>query len=133
MNEWGEVVIMETVAMYLPQFHRVKENDEWWGEGFTEWTAVKQATSLYEGHKQPRIPLNDNYYDLLDKNTLYWQAELAQKYGVSGFCFYHYYFENGKKILEKPGKVCFDMFYRKIEKRLYEYYNNVDARKNYSA
>lgn len=93
---------METVAMYLPQFHRVKENDEWWGEGFTEWTAVKQATPLFEGHKQPRIPLNNNYYDLLDKNTLYWQAELAQKYDVSGFCFYHYYFENGKKILEKP-------------------------------
>lgn len=88
--------------MYLPQFHRVEENDKWWGEGFTEWTAVKQAEPLFEGHNQPKEPLNNNYYDLLDDNTLAWQAELAKHYGIEGFCFYHYYFENGRKILEKP-------------------------------
>ena len=57
---------MKIVTMYLPQFHRVAENDAWWGEGFTEWVAVRNARSLYEGHEQPKEPLNDNYYDLLN-------------------------------------------------------------------
>lgn len=95
---------LKTIGMYLPQFHRVPENDEWWGEGFTEWTAVKSAEKLFEGHNQPRIPLNDNYYDLLKKETMEWQAKLANEYGVYGFCFYHYYFKDGKKILEKPAE-----------------------------
>ena len=82
-KELGETVaIPKIISMYLPQFHRVKENDEWWGEGFTEWTAVKQADSLFDGHYQPRIPLNGNYYDLLDKETMQWQADLMKKYGI---------------------------------------------------
>ena len=95
---------MKTIAMYLPQFHRVKENDAWWGEGYTEWTAVKNAKPLFEGHDQPRVPLHENYYDLLEKSTMEEQAELAQQYGVDGFCFYHYYFKDGRKILEKPAE-----------------------------
>jgi len=90
------------LAMYLPQFHRVKENDEWWGEGFTDWTAVKNAKPLFEGHRQPIAPLNDNYYDLLNKDTMIWQANLAKRYGIDGFCIYHYWFKNGRQILEKP-------------------------------
>lgn len=93
---------LRTIAMYLPQFHRVLENDKWWGEGFTEWTTVKAAEKLFEGHLQPRTPLNNNYYDLLKKQTMEWQAGLAKEYGIDGFCFYHYYFKDGKKILEKP-------------------------------
>ena len=90
--------------MYLPQFHRVKENDEWWGEGFTDWTTVKNAKSLYTGHEQPHIPLDDNYYDLMDKKTMIWQSELMKKYNVDGMCIYHYWFKNSRKILEKPAE-----------------------------
>lgn len=93
---------MKTLAMYLPQFHRTPENDEWWGEGFTEWTAVRGAESLYEGHNQPRVPLNKNYYNLMEYNTMAWQAKLMKKYYVDGMCIYHYWFANGKRILEKP-------------------------------
>ncbi|MFI3201168.1 MAG: glycoside hydrolase family 99-like domain-containing protein [Eubacteriales bacterium] len=95
---------MKAIAMYLPQFHSVKENDEWWGEGYTDWIATKNAKSLFEGHNQPVEPLNDNYYDLLEKDTLKWQAQVAKEYNIHGFCFYHYYFENGRKILEKPAE-----------------------------
>lgn len=93
---------MNSMAMYLPQFHRVLENDKWWGEGFTEWTTVKAADKLFEGHMQPRVPLDENYYNLLDKRTMEWQAGLAKQYGIDGFCFYHYYFKDGRKILERP-------------------------------
>lgn len=92
----------KVLAMYLPQFHRVKENDEWWGEGFTEWSTVRAAKPLYPGHEQPKKPME--YYDLMDKETMYKQAEYMHQYGIDGMCFYHYYFENGKKILEKPAE-----------------------------
>lgn len=92
---------MKIIAFYLPQFHNIPENDEWWGDGFTEWVNVKNAKPLYEGHIQPKEPLNDNYYNLLDDNVKIWQARIAKKYGVYGFCYYHYWF-NGKLLLEKP-------------------------------
>lgn len=95
---------IKTIAMYLPQFHQIAENDEWWGEGFTEWQAVQKAGPLFEGHDQPRKPLQGRYYNLLDKDTMKWQAKLAKDYLVDGFCFYHYWFENGRRILEKPAE-----------------------------
>lgn len=96
--------IPQILAMYLPQFHRVKENDEWWGEGYTEWTAVKKGDRLFADHYQPHIPLGHNYYDLMKKETMQWQAELMKKYNIYGMCFYHYYFQNGRKILERPAE-----------------------------
>lgn len=93
---------MKTVAMYLPQFHRTPENDAWWGEGFTDWVSARGAEPLFEGHYQPHIPLDHNYYDLSDADTLRWQSSLMKKYGIDALCFYHYYFEGGRKILEKP-------------------------------
>ena len=94
----------KVLAMYLPQFHRTPENDAWWGEGFTEWTAVKGAKPCFDGHIQPKIPKNENYYNLLEKSVMEWQADLMHQYGVDGMCIYHYWFKNGRKILEKPAE-----------------------------
>lgn len=94
---------MKKFAIYLPQFHQIKENDEWWGEGFTEWVNVKNARPLYKGHIQPKCPYDNNYYDLIDKKTVVWQNDLMREYGIDGFIYYHYYF-NGKLLLEKPAE-----------------------------
>lgn len=95
---------MKTIAFYLPQFHEIEENNKWWGAGFTEWSNVKKASPLFKNHNQPRVPLNDYYYNLLEKETLQWQAALAKKYKVDGFCFYHYWFK-GKRLLDKPAEI----------------------------
>ncbi len=97
---------MRILALYLPQFHCFEENDRWWGEGYTEWTAVRRAKPLYPGHIQPRVPKDKLYYDLSDESgeTFARQAKEAQKYGIYGFCFYHYYF-TGKKLMQKPMEI----------------------------
>lgn len=89
------------LTIYLPQFHTIPENDEWWGKGFTEWNNVRRGKPYYWGHYQPREPLNDDYYDLSDLAVLEKHIRMARKAGIAGFCFYHYYF-NGKTLLEKP-------------------------------
>lgn len=93
------------ISMYLPQYHRIPENDKWWGEGFTDWVSTKQAEPLYLGHIQPKEPLNDNYYDLSQKNSIKWQSDLAQEYGIDGWAIYHYWFADSKKLLEKPAEI----------------------------
>jgi hypothetical protein len=89
------------IALYLPQYHPIPENNEWWGPGFTEWANVAKAQRLYPGHYQPHVPADLGFYDLRLPESREAQASMAREYGIEAFCYYHYWFA-GRRLLERP-------------------------------
>ena len=90
---------IKIIAFYLPQYHPFPENDKWWGKGFTEWTNVGNAKSLFRGHYQPKVPADLGYYDLRLLEIRDMQTKLAREAGIDGFMYWHYWFENGKQLM----------------------------------
>lgn len=123
--------VPKIIAMYLPQFHQIPENDEFWGEGFTDWVTVKNAKPLFKGHQQPKVPLNNNYYDLSIKENVAWQAKLAKDYGIYGFGIYHYWFNNDKNLLTRPAEIILEN--KEVDINFFFAWDNISWKRSWSS
>lgn len=119
---------MKLLAYYLPQYHETKENNEWWGKGFTEWVNLKKACSYGKGHIPSKQPINGYYYDLSKKETMLWQADLAEKNGVYGMVYYHYWMD-GKMLLQTPAENL--LKWKDVNQRFCFYWANHDWKKTW--
>lgn len=106
---------MKALALYLPAFHQVPENDKWWGKGFTEWDNVRSGKPFFDGHVQPVHPYSRHYYDLSNPEDIRQQIKLANKYNISGFVMYHYWFSKDNQIFTKPAEIIRDKIKDQIE------------------
>ena len=95
----------KVIVNYLPQYHEIPENNKWWGKGYTDWVATKNAKPQFDGHKQPKVPSKENYYDLSNPESIRWQIEIAKKHGIYGFGIYHYWFSSKLNLLQKPAEI----------------------------
>ena len=116
--------------MYLPQFHCIPENDEFWGKGFTDWVTVKKAKVLFSGHRQPKVPLDNNYYDLSIVQNVEWQSKIAHEHGIYAFGVYHYWFNNEKNLLTKPAEYMRDS--SSMESKYFFTWDNCNWRRSWS-
>lgn len=121
---------VKIIANYLPQYHEIPENSQWWGEGFTDWVSVKRAKPLFSGHVEPRIPMNGNYYSLDDISALRWQANLARQYGIYGFGIYHYWFNSKMNLLTKPVELLRDN--KDVDIHFFFIWDNVSWKRTWS-
>lgn len=120
---------MKILTYYLPQFYITPENEKYWGKGFTDWVNVRSARPLFYGHQQPIKPLNDDYYDLSSYHTLQTHSDLSIKYGIDGFGYWHYWFGNGFKTLEKVQE--FHLKHRSIKQNYFFAWANSDWTKSW--
>ena len=121
---------VKILAMYLPQYHSIPENDEFWGKDFSDWVTVKKAKPLYSGHQQPKIPLGQHYYDLSMKEDVAWQAKIARENGIDGFGIYHYWFSNEKNLLTKPAQIILEN--KEIEINFFYAWDNTSWKRSWS-
>ena len=118
------------VSMYLPQFHCIPENDEFWGKGFTDWVTVRNASPLFPEHRQPKNPLGNNYYDLSEKKNVEWQSRIAHEHGIYAFGVYNYWFNNEKNLLTKPAEFMRDS--DNIETKYFFVWDNCNWKRSWS-
>lgn len=84
----------QIAAYYFPNYHVDAANEQWHGNGWTEWEVLKKAVPRFEGHKQPKIPLW-GYEDEANPAVMEKKIRAAADYGINAFIFDWYWHEEG--------------------------------------
>ena len=81
------------LALVFPQFHNDSLNDDLWGPGMTDWDSLRASPRVNrDGRAIPRPLPEIGFYDLNSFETRKRYARQAKFYGVGGFIFHHYWF-----------------------------------------